>query len=195
MFRRRITKVPIQAYSFGPFASIWIGDTYSVLPNLPSELGTYSTEPLTQILCDTTKGQFLKASYVSKWSPSKKKNKRSSDFLIEFSLIFMGSDEQVKRIALGNSLTTTDGDELSSDANYFTIFCQDFDPNSKDSWLIPICQPEVNTAYNREKTEITNTPVAFKRQAKNPFSDPRIFYRRSIAELQAITDFGSRIPV
>lgn len=188
--------MPTQSLPFGPFASLWIGDSFSTLPNLPFSDGIIATAPLVSIEADTTGGQFLKYSYPTEWCPSKKEHKRTGGFQIEFDLVFMGADDQISKIAMGNSLAVSDIDIPSTKPNLFCIFCQDFDPLSNNNWLIPIAQPIVESGNNKEKTALTRTPVKFHYQVDRPSADTLFpYYRGTLAKLKAIDDFGSRIPV
>jgi hypothetical protein len=189
--------MPTSVVDFGPFANSWVGDTYSVLPNIPTSNGTLSTVALTQVNVDTTGGTEFKRSYSQAWNEQKKKYIRTSDFIIQFNVAFMGADQMIDTIANGNSIAVSSQDTLSNQSNFFSLFLADANPNSGNSYFIPCCQVIVGTVTNRQKTAQTQTPLSFMYQARDTSITP-LYYRGSYSYLigKCTTFFGAnRLPV
>ena len=177
---------------FGSYAAVYVGDTD---PSVINGVNHTNTNLSDLILADDVRTEGSNFSYKQseKWVPALGNTLPDAEGLsLSFSLTFYGSSNQALALMMGNSInpSNTPTPDTPGQFNVYTLLLIDNDPTSEECIWIPWCISEKNVNINREKGNMTKSPVHFFYHGRD--SSIPLFYKRDLVTLLALPNLVSR---
>lgn len=164
-----------KSFLAGPFSSVYVGTG-----------GTNPTDVLVQLTSTRTKGARCRYENGTQFLPTKGSPEQTDSAKLIAQVSFIGTDDNIMKLASNNPLSQPNADDPSSLALY-TVLMIHPNPAAK-SLLLVNCWTDITVDLAWQKGQQTECPLVFRGEDPNRFV--QLYYLRPAAQLKTI--LGSR---